>query len=106
MSDQVLRKALEGRWLHSNEEDTAGEMVFRPAGHPLPSSRGRLGFELRPGGSATMIAIGRGDAPEELAGTWELDEDGPSIRLRFEKEPERALLLVSVEADRLVVRKG
>jgi len=106
MSNPVSRKALLRLWLHSNEEDTTEEMVFRPDGHPLPPSRGRISFDLRPDGSATMIAIGRGDVPEELAGEWELDEAGPSIRLRFEKEPERVLLLVSVEADRLVVRKG
>lgn len=106
MIDKTSRELLLRRWLHSSEEDTAGEMVFRPAGYPLPPSRGRLGIELRPDGTAAITAIGRADAPEELVGAWELDEQEPSVRLRIGGEPERKLPLVSVERDRLVVRKS
>ena len=38
-------------WVHSHEEDTETEMVFRPASHPFPRSRGRRSFELRPDGT-------------------------------------------------------
>ena len=94
------------RWIHSHEEDTANEMVFRTADFNFPRSRGRSGFELRPDQSMVEIQPGAADAGAETAGKWELQKDD---QLAFfkpgAKEPERLLKIVSADADRLVVEK-
>ena len=66
------------RWLHSREEDTATERVYRPAAYPFPPSRGRPGFELRRDGTFVEIGIGPTDRPLETGppGSWELASDG------------------------------
>ncbi len=43
----VDRSRLCQRWIHSHEEDTDTEMVYRPADFAFPPSRGRTGFENR-----------------------------------------------------------
>jgi len=63
---------LPGRWVHSHEEDTESEMVFRPATHPFPPSRGRTSFELRPDGTYVQTSPGPVDIPEESTGLWSL----------------------------------
>ena len=58
-------KVLTNRWIHSHEEDTPAEMVFRNASFDFPRSRGRSGFELRPDRSMVEIQPGAADEGEE-----------------------------------------
>jgi hypothetical protein len=102
----VDRSALERRWVHSHEEDVPGEMVFRPATHDFPPSRGRLAFELRPDGSYAEAAIGPADVPLEVTGAWTLDGDVLVISRDAGSEPERKLRVKAAEPDRLVVATG
>jgi hypothetical protein len=102
----VDRSALERRWVHSHEEDVPGEMVFRPATHDFPPSRGRLAFELRADGSYAEAAIGPADVPLAVTGTWRLDDDVLVIAREAETEPERRLRVKAAEPDRLVVSTG
>lgn len=102
----VDRSALERRWVHSHEEDAPGEMVFRPAEHGFPPSRGRLAFELRPDGSYAEAAIGPADVPLDVTGTWTLDDDVLVIARDEQNEPERLLRVKAVDPDRLVVSTG
>jgi hypothetical protein len=81
-------------------------MVFRPAGHGFPPSRGRLAFELRPDGSYAEAAIGPADIPLAITGTWRLDGDALVISREAEAEPERRLRVKAAEPDRLVVSAG
>jgi hypothetical protein len=92
------------RWVHSHEEDTEDEMVFRPAEFDFPRSRGRLSFELRPGGTLLERMPGPTDRPQEGEGTWEL-EGGEALVLRAAGQPEERRHIESLEPDRLVVRK-
>lgn len=97
-------ESLHRRWVHSHEEDTDGEMVFRPATHPFPPSRGRTSFELHPDGTYLESSPGPVDLPEESRGRWAL-EDG---RLVLGAEGDRlghAWELTAAENDRLVVKK-
>src|SRR5262249_46362827 len=91
---------LHGRWLHSHEEDTGVEMVFRPASFKFPPSRGRMGFELRPDQSLVEIGIAPADGPQESAGRWELQSGN---QLRFfgasSRKPARTLEIVSAAKD-------
>ena len=99
-------KYLTKRWMHSHEEDTPEEMVFRPATYDFPRSRGRSGFELRRDQSMVEIQPGAADAGQESQGNWELQKNA---RLAFfkpgAKKPARLLQIVSADADRLVVAK-
>ena len=94
--------ALVGRWLHSHEEDTEAELVYRPATYHFPPSRGRAGFELRPDGTAVDLGIGPTDRREESPGSWRLE--GNSLILERAGDS-RVLTLVDVAADRLRVSR-
>jgi hypothetical protein len=63
-------KNLIGEWRHSHEEDSKGLMVFRPASHKFPPSRGRLAFKLLADGTANYAGIGANDAPDEINAKW------------------------------------
>lgn len=96
--------SLRGRWVHSHEEDSDDEMVFRPATHPFPPSRGRTSFELREDGSYLERSPGPVDVPEETDGSWAVEGD----RVVFspsEEAPAHAWQVTSLEANRLVVRR-
>lgn len=93
-------------WLHSHEEDTPTEMVFRPASYSFPPSRGRTGFELRPDGSALAIGIAPTDGPQQGQAKWSL-QGANEIHIQSPTTQEtRSLNLVSVSPDKLVVRKS
>jgi hypothetical protein len=97
---------LHRRWVHSHEEDSDTEMVFRPDTFDFPASRGRVSFELREDGTFLDRGIGPTDRSEEAAGTWQLEE-GERVVLRQSgtEEVRRRLEIASVEPDRLVLRK-
>jgi hypothetical protein len=98
------KDALVGDWTHSHEEDSGEEMVFRPASHAFPPSRGRLSLRLRADDTYVESSPGPVDAPQESQGRWALEGD----RLVLEGEGERpghAWRIAAVEADRLAVRK-
>ena len=99
----VTRDLLQQRWLHSHEEDSATEMVFRPASFGFPPSRGRAGFELRPNQSFVDIGIAPTDGPQESSGSWTLQDD--RLRLSTPLSSTRTLQIVSASKDKLVVRK-
>lgn len=102
----VDREALQRRWIHAHEEDTADAMVFRPDGYAFPPSRGRLGFELRPDGGYVETAIGPTDRPEEVSGTWTLEDDTIVVTRNAAGEPERRMRIASAAPDRLAVSRG
>jgi hypothetical protein len=98
------RESVEGKWVHAHEEDTEHEMVFRPASHPLPPSRGRVSFELRPDGTYVEHAPGPTDAPVATRGEWALEGDRLVLGAEGD-DPGHAWRVASAEGDRLVVRR-
>jgi hypothetical protein len=98
----VERKTLERRWVHSHEDDTEREIVFRPADYRFPPSRGRRSFELGADGTLVEQGPGPADAPFESRGTWTLE--GNELILRGPAGAE-VLHVASVDDDRLVVRR-
>jgi hypothetical protein len=95
------RKLLHRRWVHAGEEDIEGEMVFRPAEHPLPPARGRVSLELREDGTLIERQPGPTDAPAEAQGAWRLE--GDELVLEPENLPSRRLPLRALERERLVL---
>ena len=90
--------ALNGPWVHSHEEDSDTELVFRPADYDFPRSRGRQSIELRADGSYAERRPGPVDVPEESTGSWKLDGD----RLELEDE---VWEVTGAEPGRLTFRK-
>ncbi len=100
----VTTDLLQKRWLHSHEEDSATDTVYRPASFAFPPSRGRAGFDLKPNQSFVEIGIAPTDGPQESSGTWKLQDDHLQLEPSSSASP-RTLQIVSADADRLVVRK-
>jgi hypothetical protein len=95
------RDRLAGRWVHSHEEDTPDQMVFRSADYAFPPSRGREAIELRPDGSYAGTVPGPVDKPVAGdTGEWTLEDDGRRLRLG-----DRVLDVTSVEDGVLKVRR-
>ena len=90
---------LHGHWVHSHEEDSPTEAVYRPASHPFPPARGRDGFELEADGSLVEHGIGPTDRSTKTAGKWALDAGVLTMGGRARK-------IVSLAPDRLVLRKA
>ena len=94
------------RWLHSYEENTVDEMVFRPASFNFPPARGRTGFELRPDQSLIEIGIGPTDRVEENPGKWKLERGNQLLFYsQSSRDPTQVMQIVSVDEDRLVIKK-
>jgi hypothetical protein len=104
MRERDTERIVQRRWVHSREEDTDKEMVFRPAAFEFPPSRGRTSFELKPDGALLEGGIGPTDRPVETQGTWELEDDRLLLR-RDPSETPRVMRIASVEDERLVVEK-
>ncbi len=107
MDNHEIRSILQQQWVHSYEEDTETEVVFRPRVYRFPPSRGRKSFELKSDGTLVEMGIGPTDRRQESQGRWRL-EAGNSIAF-YEGEqpgaPKRVLRVVSAAKDRLVVKK-
>jgi hypothetical protein len=98
------KDAIQGHWIHAHEEDSESELVFRPAGDPLPPSRGRISFDLRPDGSFSERSPGPVDLPVDSSGRWSLD--GDRLVLRGEDGGTRHEWTVAVAAgDRLRLKR-
>jgi len=106
MSSKIEMSALTQHWVHSHEEDSETEMVFRPANYKFPPSRGRSSFELKPDGLMTESGPGPTDRREQSEGKWRLDAQG---NLVFYDDPgdqqRRVLKIASADRSRLVVKK-
>jgi hypothetical protein len=89
--------------VHSHEEDTDGEMVFRPSRWSFPPSRGRISFELRSDGTYVETSPGEVDAPKTSSGTWSLEGDRLILAPHGDGSG-HAWHVTSVSGDRLVVK--
>jgi hypothetical protein len=99
------KNALYRHWIHSNEEDTPTERVYRPATWSFPPSRGRTGFDLKPDNRCAGFGIAAADGVEEYAATWDLDDDDRLTIYDDRQRPVQVMQIVAVDDDRLVVRK-
>jgi hypothetical protein len=96
--------AVVGHWVHSHEEDTDAEEVYRPATYPFPPSRGRTSFELRSDGSYVERSPGPVDVPVESRGWWSLEGDRLVLGAEGDR-PGHAWEVTAAESARLTVRK-
>jgi len=103
---KIDRKSLHQQWVHSHEEDTETEMVYRPATFAFPRSRGRSAMTLKPHGELVELGIGPADRPQESQGTWKLEDNGTlSICEKGKKKPKRTMKILSFDRSRMVLEK-
>lgn len=96
-----------GTWLHAHEEDTGTEAVYRPGDYDFPPARGRRGYEFRADYTCSSIGISARDGSTRTSCTWKMTKGAePEITLTYSDGREEVVRLVSVDADRLVLRKG
>ena len=107
MDKKKVLENLQQSWIHSHEEDTETETVYRPADYDFPLSRGRAGFELKSDNKLAEINIAPTDGTTEKDGSWELksDKDNLELQLNPDSPAKRDLQIKSVSKDRLVVKK-
>ena len=111
MADKPIPPALlDVEWVHSHEEDTPTEQVFRPAGWKFPPARGRDSLRLRADGALVEGRPGPDDRPMAAAAHWRAASPKTVEVFRGAapqggRAPDKVLEIVSVAKDRLVVRR-
>jgi hypothetical protein len=103
--DPGFQSALPGEWVHSHEEDSGGRMVFRPATHDFPPSRGRQRFTLNPDGTLILTRPGPTDRRESTGGSWALEDGGVLVLHTAGGETIRYSIL-SADSDSLVLSRN
>lgn len=92
----ISTSALYGRWLHSFEEDTASEQVYRREGWSFPRSRGRDWFSFAADGSGRIGGPGADDRGASSPMRWSLSNKGV---LQIEQECKAQLYKIRLEED-------
>lgn len=106
MAEPIDTKLLSRYWVHSREEDTATETVYRPSGFPLPPSRGRTGFEFVGDGTFKRVGIGATDISRVEQGSWKVEPAGVNqVSIKLEGEA-RSLEILDLKADRLAIKRA
>ena len=94
------------RWVHSHEEDTADEAVYRPDDYSFPPARGRDGFQLRADGTLVLIMPGAIDRALSQLGRWQLRDNELLVFTDSTGARSRELgWIVAVDSQRLLIRR-
>lgn len=106
MNKKIKKDDLHGEWVHSVEEDSDDEAVFRQSSYDFPLTRQpRESFVLKPDGKLVKGEGTASDSVREAEGRWEL-EDGDKIAFNTESEvPNETRQINSIEGGKLVLKK-
>lgn len=106
MNKKIKKDDLHGEWVHSVEEDSADEAVFRQSSYDFPLTRQpRESFELKPDGKLVKGEGTAADSVSEEKGEWKL-EGGDKIAFNTESaEPNETRQIKSIEDGKLVLKK-
>ena len=104
--EKTLADQLCGEWLHSNEEDTESETVYRLADFDFPPTRGRSGFELQPDKTLKRIEIASRDGSQVVDGTWSIEKNDNEDSLLALVTPDSSeeFVVLNILPGKLVVR--
>jgi hypothetical protein len=97
-----LPAALFKHWIHSFEESTDNEDVYRPVGFDFPPAFARRGLEIKENGEFVLHAIGPADGTVEVPGYWTAVRPS-ELSVCLEGRPPLTLTIVSVDDDVLRV---
>ncbi|MCL4641280.1 MULTISPECIES: lipocalin-like domain-containing protein [Olivibacter] len=97
------KEYLKGKWVHSFEEDSGDEMVYRPEGFSLPLARGRDKINLEEDGKLVNSHPGRDDVPRSNTGSWQLEQD--KLILRFDTDNKEQYTICEISTEKLVLKR-
>jgi hypothetical protein len=100
-----VNECLYKHWIHSHEEDTEDNKVYRPSTFEFPRSRGRDSFEIRENGEVILHKIGPTDRSEEVKGTFTFDSNNLKINPKTGNSESFTITILSCEEDKLVIKK-
>lgn len=89
-------------WIHSFEESSALQTVYRPVTYSFAPARGRDGFEIREDGIFISHPIAPGDGNMTIEEKWVLHDHELVVTGRGNNQRYK---LVSVTKDRLVLQR-
>ena len=81
MQNEIDQSILCQKWIHSHEEDTESESVYRPVAFAFPPSRGREEIDLRPDGIVQGQTTGPSDRRQSRSGIWTVEHGNLKINL-------------------------
>jgi hypothetical protein len=103
---KVDKNILSKNWVHSHEEDTDKEMVFRPSTFNFPLARGRSSFELKADGTLIQSGIAPDDRLQNATGSWKLNDDNSlAFYLGSKSVPVKSMKIHSADNSKLVIGK-
>lgn len=103
---KIKEEVLQGEWVHSREEDTNDETVFRPADYDFPLCRQpRQLISLKPDGNLVQGEATESDNLEESPGSWKLEDDRLQIQYESDEKPDQTLRIASIDSNKLVLKK-
>ena len=96
---------LHKKWVHSKEEDTDTQMVYRPANYNLPPVRGgRTSLDIKPDGTVlTTGGAGPDDRQTEEKGNWKINDN--TLLLHDAASNKKSLKIVSLAQEKMVIEK-
>lgn len=98
-----LPQAIFRHWIHSREEDTGGNEVFRPEGFAFPPSFGRDGFEMLLNGQFIQEDVGPADGIVRTIGWW-MALDSRRVRVWFDPGVREGYTFEIVNVDNAVLQ--
>ena len=105
MAGGIDTKLLCRHWIHSREEDTATEAVYRPSDFPLPPSRGRSGLEFRHDGTFKRIGIGATDISRVREGALKIaSDDAGQVCVEVDGKPQ-LIIIQDLKPDRMTIKR-
>jgi len=104
MAEKINEDLLSGEWIHSSEEDTDDETVFRPSSYDFPLKRGpRETFQLDKDGTLKKGLPTASDSLDVSDGSWKLENE--KIAFYSNARLIQKQSIVSVDKDKLVLKK-
>jgi hypothetical protein len=99
-----IPKALCKHWIHSREEDTADEEVYRPENYELPPSRWRKSFEIKDNGEFIKYNIGPTDMEYTKASKYTIKQQD-TTEIIVEEPSIPSMSIISYDDNILKVKK-
>ncbi len=97
---------LQRRWLHSHEEDTGNNRIYRPSHNPLPRTRApRHVLEFADGERVISRVGGPADSRVAREGRWHVEQPEPLIlRVTWDDLSEASLEVIECSDTVLQIR--
>jgi hypothetical protein len=89
-------------WVHSFEESTPPQTVYRPVTYSFAPARGREGFEIKENGVFISHPIGPGDLNMTIEERWALEDHELVVTGKGKRQLYK---LISVTKERLVLER-